>query len=426
MTIQLNADQQTACDKFADFLLDDSKKYFTLTGGSGRGKSTTVKALLELTENMSNLINVITSSIEDSPIALTATTKQAATVLGNKCDKPATTIHGLLKIYPKTDFTTGEQYLIKNKNFKPKENSIIFLDEASMEGKRLYELINTNTHRCKVVRIGDRYQLPPVGEKEAPCFLNVDPDASMELTIPQRFNSTSPIALLGDAYQQALITGKIPKIENFIDGHVIKHCTGKQFQSAVDYAFHEIPDPDQCKILAYQNDTVMEYMQYVRKLQGFSGAISPGECLSSNNTYIGNDEKIYLSNGETFIVQEIREQEDIHYGLDGYVIKARNHHRNFFVAKDNNELKRVIRRLQSHANYRGVHELKNMFIDVRTPYASTVHKAQGMSINDIYIDLNDIGRVKDLNMFLRMMYVAVTRAKNRIYLYGSLPPKYRG
>ncbi|MCI0501381.1 MAG: ATP-binding domain-containing protein, partial [Epsilonproteobacteria bacterium] len=56
-------------------------------------------------------------------------------------------------------------------------------------------------------------------------------------------------------------------------------------------------------------------------------------------------------------------------------------------------------------------QIKELFVDVKYTYASTIHKLQGSTYETIYIDLTDIERMHDKDMMYRLLYVAITRAE---------------
>ena len=65
-------------------------------------------------------------------------------------------------------------------------------------------------------------------------------------------------------------------------------------------------------------------------------------------------------------------------------------------------------------------DLKNEYQKVSYTYACTVHKSQGSSVNEIFINLRELLRMRntinDID-FLKLLYVAVTRTKfNAIFL----------
>ena len=70
--------------------------------------------------------------------------------------------------------------------------------------------------------------------------------------------------------------------------------------------------------------------------------------------------------------------------------------------------------------------LKNTYPDLRPKDASTVHKAQGSTFDTAFIDLTDLSTCRDKNQAARLLYVAFSRARNRVVLYGDLAEKFGG
>lgn len=66
--------------------------------------------------------------------------------------------------------------------------------------------------------------------------------------------------------------------------------------------------------------------------------------------------------------------------------------------------------------------LKRKFADIRPMYACTVHKSQGSTYDEVFINLTDFKRMyaSDPKMTARLLYVAFSRAKHRVYLTGDI------
>jgi hypothetical protein len=71
-------------------------------------------------------------------------------------------------------------------------------------------------------------------------------------------------------------------------------------------------------------------------------------------------------------------------------------------------------------------DLKNKYPDLRQRDAATVHKSQGSTYDSVYIDLGNISTCNIANQVARMLYVAFSRPRTRVYLYGDLAEKYGG
>jgi hypothetical protein len=63
-------------------------------------------------------------------------------------------------------------------------------------------------------------------------------------------------------------------------------------------------------------------------------------------------------------------------------------------------------------------KLKGRYANVKYSFASTIHKLQGSTYNDMYFDMRDLEYFysKDKDNVLRLIYVAITRASNCLYI----------
>ena len=57
-------------------------------------------------------------------------------------------------------------------------------------------------------------------------------------------------------------------------------------------------------------------------------------------------------------------------------------------------------------------------------HSCTIHKAQGSTVNTVYIDCKDISTCRNPDTVARLLYVAATRATDRIVFLNNLAPKY--
>ncbi len=139
MSTELNQNQQQG------ILSSFQHKLSIITGGPGTGKTTLVKALIQLLE------------YHQFSYKLAAPTGRAAKRLGQKTGRHATTIHRLLEFDPATmRFVHDDKNGIKT--------DFLILDETSMIdvflAHSIFKAISVDTH---VIIIGDVDQLPSVG-----------------------------------------------------------------------------------------------------------------------------------------------------------------------------------------------------------------------------------------------------------------------
>ena len=121
-----------------------------LTGGPGTGKTTIVKALIDIFHSM------------DMKVALAAPTGRAAKRLSEATSHEAKTIHRLLEFEYATDDSDRPGFR-KNENDLLEEN-VIIIDESSMIDNILMSaLLRAVKPGARVILIGDADQLPSVG-----------------------------------------------------------------------------------------------------------------------------------------------------------------------------------------------------------------------------------------------------------------------
>ncbi|HSW44085.1 MAG TPA: AAA family ATPase, partial [Phycisphaerae bacterium] len=126
---------------------------FALVGAPGTGKTYTVARIVK--------------SLRDAgrPVLLAAPTgkaaKQMTVALSETCGGEARTIHSLLE--PQVDEDSGEFTFTRGEHL-PLEAEIVVIDEASMIDVRLFRsLLKALPARCRLLIVGDHYQLPSVG-----------------------------------------------------------------------------------------------------------------------------------------------------------------------------------------------------------------------------------------------------------------------
>ena len=125
-----------------------SNSVFLLTGGPGTGKTTVVKAIIQIFEAMG------------LRISLCAPTGRASKRMSQTADMEAKTIHRMLEMDYSED---GELRFIRNES-NPLDSDVVIVDEASMvDMDIMYALLCALKRSARLILIGDANQLPPVG-----------------------------------------------------------------------------------------------------------------------------------------------------------------------------------------------------------------------------------------------------------------------
>ncbi len=174
-----------------------TEKIQVITGGPGTGKSTITKAILGITQKLTDLI------------ILCAPTGRAAKRMSELTGYKAATIHSLLEY----DFKAGG---FKRNRTNPLECDLLIIDEASMiDTFLMYSLLKAIPNSSRVIFVGDINQLPSVGPG------NVLKDIIASKTVP--------VTILGEIFRQAagsrIITnahrinkGLMPDLQHTQDG----------------------------------------------------------------------------------------------------------------------------------------------------------------------------------------------------------------
>ena len=124
-----------------------------ITGGPGTGKTTIIKAIVELYKTL----NKFSDKDLISNIALLAPTGRASKRMSESTLIPASTIHRFLKWNKEMD-----EFMINEYN--PDYSNLVIVDEVSMIDNRLMNsLLRGLTNNIKLVLVGDYNQLPSVG-----------------------------------------------------------------------------------------------------------------------------------------------------------------------------------------------------------------------------------------------------------------------
>lgn len=421
--IILNDDQQRASSMFTRFLLDETAKFMVIMGAAGTGKSTLVKSLLNSMETKIKLYSILLGSDDEVPefrTELTATTNKAAAVLSELTGEECRTIHSRLGLVPYENYTTGEKTFTVSKKSETIYNSLLVVDEASFLSDTLFEHIDALTVDCKVLFIGDQYQLAPP-KQAVPIIEKIK---GYVVSLEKVMRHGGKIAHTSAKFRETVKTGVFEPID--IDGIDVIHVNGPTFQRMIDTEF---TDPFYCekraRVLAWQNDTVNMYNTHIRQVKGYPAEFGIGDVLMTNRAIVTPKGLLAGTDGSVEI-SGIDPELCIQQGITGRSVRLNNSTYWFFLPNNPIQAGAFMKHLRRQKDWKLFFRLEKEWLDLRPAFASTVHKAQGSTYNTVFINLTDIGKCRIPSDVARMLYVAISRAANRVVLYGQLPLVYQG
>ncbi len=417
MTNILSQDQDDALREVMAFLCGSGTDELALSGPAGVGKTFLTKIILDKARDpkLAKMLSLIMGRDTKLNVALTSSTNKAATVLADATYEEAQTVHKTLGLIVKNDYTTGLTKVVKTKNSKVLENTLLIVDEASMINKQLLSTIRQQTHKCKILYIGDAYQLAPVRENISPVFKEVT--NQVKLTTIQRQQTGNSIIPFSTQFRNALDKGIFPKIESM--GTNVIHLGSKDFEQQIVTNFHATQDPQHSRILAWTNNRVHEYNEYVRALYTSKPEIYVGEQLITNQPIMEGVTRKFKGE-EVVLITNINVGNE--FKIQGKWLEL-HHGNSYFMADRPEHVQQMLKHYAKHKDWKNYFDMKDFFIDLRPYYACTVNKAQGSTYQDVFIDVTDIGRNTKQEEIARLMYTASTRAAQNIYLRGELPAR---
>ena len=410
-TITLTTDQQAALDKFVGFLTHPKEPVFVLSGYSGTGKSTLTKVILDKYEGILKIARLINPKVKEMAVALTATTNKAAEALAYVTGKPAQTIHALLGLIVKTDYTTNVTTL-KSRTKTLVEDHLIFIDEASYVDKNLLDLIFKCTHNCKIVFMGDPAQLTPVKSTHTPVFACNFPGAHLSQVVRQA--EGHPIIDLSTKFRETVNTGVFFSFKP--DGTAVTHMSRADFDAAVELEFNK-PNWNykDSKVLAWTNKCVINYNHAIRDSVKGDPDFQVGDYAICNK-YVGDGSKS-LKTDQMVQITEISDPSEVS-GVVGHYFTL-DHTTTLFSPASLAAKNARIKLARAQDDYALIESIENRWIDLRAAYACTINKSQGSTFDRVFIDLDDISRCNSGDQIARMLYVGVSRARHQVILTGD-------
>ena len=467
-------EQEQALQVFSQFMTDRSEHVvMILRGSAGTGKTTLAGAIVRAMARL------------NQKLILLAPTGRAAKVFSLYAGHAAYTIHR--RIYRQKSAGDLSSFSL-NDNLN--HDTLFIVDEASMianlglgessfgSGCLLDDLMQFvyNGQNCRMLLIGDKAQLPPVGEENSPALsarvLRGYGMQVYETDLNQVLRQSEGSGILwnatrirGEGQEVRKATGRrallgngerllLPKIrlKGFADIEVVP---GNELIESLSSSYSRV-GMDETMVITRSNKRANIYNQGIRNMVlDRESELSRGDLLmvvknnyfwlkeegglSNEDTPASESALAFIANGDRVVVQRVRHVHEL-YGFRFAEVTMQ------FPDYDNYELTAIVvldsmtteapalTREQQEQLYNAVLEdyselprmadriekLKNdryyNALQVKFAYAVTCHKAQGGQWAHIYLDQGYMTDDMLTPDYIHWLYTAFTRATEKLYL----------
>jgi exodeoxyribonuclease-5 len=447
------AKQSLSLQRLSAYIFESTKEdIFLLKGYAGTGKTTIIGTLVQ------NLWKV------KRKVILLAPTGRAAKVISSYAAKEAFTIHK--KIYvPRADKNGKMSFILGPNKHK---NTLFIIDEASMisdvssqsrlfgSGALLDDLIQFvySGHQCRLLLIGDTAQLPPVNIELSPALnankleLNYNKNVtSIELDEVVRQDQDSGILYNATELRECISNQFFDNFEFKLDGFIdiIRLIDGHDIMDAINDAYSQLGN-EETALIVRSNKRANLYNQQIRSRILFNEhELTAGDFLMIvRNNYFWlkpSSEAGFIANGDIIEVLEVFSIKAL-YGFRFAEVKIRlvdypkmkpfetvlmldtiELETPSLPYEDANALyQEVLKDFENETSgykkFLGVKKNKYLnALQVKFSYAMTCHKSQGGQWNTVFVEQPYLPNGIDMD-YLRWLYTAVTRAKEKLFLIG--------
>lgn len=423
----LNKGQQEAADFFFAMLFDDSIKEMSISGSAGTGKTYLMGHLIDKVLNQYyETCKIMGIKAKYHNVVMTASTNKAAEVLSHAIKRPAQTCHSFFNLIVQENFRTGETEIKKSKSWVVHTNTIVFIDEAYTLDYKTIQHILEGTMNCKIVYVGDKDQMNPVKEKISYVADPVNKIPTIYLTEQMRNAGRPELAALCLQLKETVNTGIFKPIQTYPG--IIEHLSDEETEQHIQNNF--VHQNIGSRILCFHNQRVNTFNAYIRNLRGLPYEYQEGEYLI-NSSSIRNktcalsveDEVLIEHKGPQYTVYI---SDDPEFPLDVVPVELSAGYKrgHFILPLDREYVDKLSKYFKRNKMWRYFFWLKNNLPDLRPRDSCTVYKAQGSTLNTVYLDLTDITSQGIADKVARMLYVGASRAKETVYMFGELPEKF--
>lgn len=363
--------------------------FVIITGGPGTGKTTIIEAITQIYARL-----YAQDKLPRKAIRLAAPTGKAAKRLSEATALEATTIHRLLGFDYEGKFAFGNHNKI--------DARLIVLDEVSMLDTALaYQFFQALAPRTKLVLVGDDNQLPSVG----PGQILADLIASGIIDLVK----------LDHIHRQAADSQIVTLAYNILEQDVGELAFPKDKEVWFQPAKETLCADWVCKFVKQALDDGLDLIEDIQVLvpvyKGINGIDRLNELLQErfNSRHAAHqiakgDKRFYFNDK---VMQLVNQPEDGVMNGDIGVVAGIIENKELLVDFSGTQVKYNI----------------NDFDNLTLAYAISIHKSQGSEFRCVIMP---IVRAHAIMLKRKLLYTAITRAKERLVLIGEAEAFVRG
>jgi ATP-dependent exoDNAse (exonuclease V) alpha subunit len=452
--ITLNQGQTEALELIKQFLASKETE-FLLEGAAGTGKTFLLKQILK---HYNNKVTAIAPSHKAK--------KVLAKSLGFSVDDVRTVASALIITLNEN---TGEfkinEYLRKTQKIPIKQFSLVILDECSMVSDAIHkEITDTITPGTKVIYVGDKSQLPPIGQETDSDVFNIK--NKYLLTQKMRQLAGSPIIKIGELITENINSDNIvsnpikPEHRVNIIDELSKSsiCWINNYDVLIDSFISDFKNnnynSNYVKMVTFNNEnhknifSVGNLNKEIRKRLYGSNAkeLVVGELLVAYDSFVfGKDKQPTFYNSDEFFIKAIEYNKTIksvvtaHSSAKGTRKYPYEYKVNYLTLETENKTtlskKIPVIAEESLTKYKDDLDklyktdvqmallLSKNFANLQYGYCSTAHKAQGSTYTNTYvIEDNIMGEFTNMSNNKaknQALYVAVSRPTTKLVMFSE-------
>ena len=431
----LEADQELASQEICHYMDILSGPIHRLQGGAGYGKSFATQDIVINMKRAGYTVRACATSY-----VATQNIAKDLEPLGVECG----TIARMLRLNVEYE-GAKENYLPGSATYEvlPEilgHKQLLIVDEYSMVNDTLASILTTNVqlYGGRLLVVGDVYQLPSPDQDWDSALCHVDPVST--LTIPKRY------ALDSDLFRVEQIARANPyefQTELFRGSSEVQQLRDldEMVRRYVE-VYKEFPD-QQTMMLWFRRDDMVEGNRLIReqlfgkdapdvcedenlRVQRTSDYTEYFMCDQSRRVYSGTtmrvvsaesgDRKIYIEAMDksfTIPVTWIVTDEGHEYAVIFSVTEHKASPDKRGGVEFNAALQEIATWCDERNHWQTYRLFRNCFVQVSYQYASTIHRVQGMSVDNVFTSPTALRRAPAFTA-AKLQYVGLTRAKKRL------------